>query len=86
MDSGIRVATCKTGGRRLLDEVFESKPIKRGGKFQFNQPKKLLDFEKALITSMKWPHKLSLPTTSPRHPPPLTLTFQESSTIWTKPK
>jgi len=32
MDSGIRVAACKTGDRRLLDEVFESKPIKRGGK------------------------------------------------------
>ena len=31
MDSGIRVTTCKTGDRRLLDKVFESKPIKRGG-------------------------------------------------------
>jgi len=30
-----------------LDKVFESKPIKRGSKFQFNQPKKLLDFEKS---------------------------------------
>jgi len=30
MNSGIRVTTCKTGGRRLLDKVFESKPIKRG--------------------------------------------------------
>jgi len=47
MDSRIRVTTCKIGDRRLLDEVFESKPIKRGGKFQFNQPKKLLDFEKS---------------------------------------
>ena len=35
MDSGIRVATCKTGDRRLLDKVFESKPIKRGGKIPF---------------------------------------------------
>ena len=31
MDSGIRVTACKTGDRRLLDEVFESKPIKEGG-------------------------------------------------------
>ena len=31
----MRVATCKTGNRRLLDEVFESKPIKRGGKILF---------------------------------------------------
>jgi len=46
MDSGIRITTYKTGDRRLLDEVFESKPIKREGKFQFNQSKKLLDFEK----------------------------------------
>jgi len=53
MDSGIRVATCKTGDKRLLDEVFESKPIKRGVKSQFNQPKKLLDFKKAFINPTK---------------------------------
>ena len=35
IDSGIRVATCKTGDRRLLDKVFELKPIKRGGKIPF---------------------------------------------------
>jgi len=35
MDSGIRVATCKTGDRKLLDKVFKSKPIKRGGKIPF---------------------------------------------------
>ena len=35
MDRRIRVATCKTGNRRLLDEMFESKPIKRGGKIPF---------------------------------------------------
>ena len=40
MDSGIRVTICKTGDRRLLDEVFESKPIKRGGKIPFRQLKK----------------------------------------------
>ena len=45
MDSGIRIATYKTGNRRLLDEVFESKPIKRGVKSQFNQPKKSLNFK-----------------------------------------
>ena len=44
MDSGIRVATCKTGNRKLLDKVFESKPIKKGGKIPFQQPKKLLKF------------------------------------------
>ena len=46
MDSGIRVATCKTGDRRLLDKVFESKPIKRGGKIPFQQLKKSLEFQK----------------------------------------
>jgi len=35
MDSRIRVATCKTSDKRLLDEVFESKSIKRGGKIPF---------------------------------------------------
>jgi len=46
MDSGIRVATCKTGDRRLLDEVFELKPIKKGGKVPFRQSKKSLKFLK----------------------------------------
>ena len=32
MNSRIRVASCKRHNRRLLDQVFESKPIKRGGK------------------------------------------------------
>ena len=44
MDSRNGVATCKTGDRRLLDEVFESKPIKRGGKIPFQQPKKSVKF------------------------------------------
>jgi len=44
MDSRIRVATCKTGNRRLLDRVFEVKPIKREGKIPFRQPKKSLEF------------------------------------------
>ena len=42
MDSRIRVTTCKTDDGRLLDEVFESKPIKRGGKIPFRQLKKSL--------------------------------------------
>ena len=46
VDSRIRVATCKTGDRRLLDEVFKSKPIKRGGKIPFRQLKKSLEFLK----------------------------------------
>jgi len=44
MDSRIRVATCKTGDKRLLDRIFEVKPIKRGGKIPFQQPKKSLEF------------------------------------------
>jgi len=46
MDSGIRVTTCKTGDRRLLDKVFKSKPIKREGKIPFRQLKKSLKFQK----------------------------------------
>ena len=48
MDSGIRIATCKTDDRRLLDKVFKLKSIKRGVKSQFNELKKSLDFEKQL--------------------------------------
>ena len=44
MDSGIRVTICKTGDRRLLNKVFELKPIKRGGKIPFRQHKKSLEF------------------------------------------
>jgi len=39
MDSKIRVTTCKTGDRRLLDKVFELKPIKRGVKSHFDSPR-----------------------------------------------
>ena len=39
MDSRVRVTTCKTGNRRLLDKVFKSKPIKRGIKFHLNSPR-----------------------------------------------
>ena len=45
MDNRIRVAICKTGDKRLLDEVFELKPIKRRVKSQFNQLKKSLHFK-----------------------------------------
>jgi len=44
MDSRNRVATCKTGDRRLLDKVFELKPIKREGKIPVQQSKKSLEF------------------------------------------
>ena len=44
MDSGIRVVTYKTDDRRLLDKIFKSKPIKRGGKIPVRQPKKSLEF------------------------------------------
>ena len=32
MDSRVRITTCKTGNKKLLDKVFESKPIKRESK------------------------------------------------------
>ena len=48
MDSRIRVTTCKTDDKRLLDKVFESKPIKRKGKIPFQQLKKSLEFQKHL--------------------------------------
>jgi len=47
MDSRIRVTICKTGNRRLLNEVFESKPIKRRSKILFQQSKRSLDFKKS---------------------------------------
>ena len=37
MDSGIGIASGKRDDWRLLDEVFESKLIKRGGKILFQQ-------------------------------------------------
>ena len=56
MDSGIRVTACKTGNRRLLDEVFELKPIKRGGKIPFRQLKKSFKFRKQHTTqAMSFP-------------------------------
>ena len=56
MDSRIRVTTCKTGDRRLLDKVFESRPIKRGGKIPFRQLKKSLKVRKQhTYTTMSFP-------------------------------
>ena len=52
MDSGIRVALCKRCNRRLLDQVFESKPIKRGGKIPLWQPKKSLKFQSNSTNNM----------------------------------
>jgi len=59
MDSGIGVTTCKTGDRRLLDKVFESKPIKKGGKIPFRQLKKSLEFRKHTTKQT-----MSFPTTN----------------------
>jgi len=44
----IRVASCKRGDWRLLDKVFESKPIKREGKIPFWQFKTLLGLQKQM--------------------------------------
>ena len=43
MDNWNRVASCKRSNRRLLEKVFESKPIRRGGKIPFQQPKYSLE-------------------------------------------
>ena len=43
MDSRNGIATCKTGSWRLLDEAFETNPIKRGGKIPLRQLKKLFE-------------------------------------------
>ena len=56
MGCRIRVTTCKTGDRRLLDEIFESKPIKRGSKIPLQQLKKSLKFLKHNIN-----HTMSFP-------------------------
>jgi len=48
MDSGIRVATCKTGDKRLLDKVFESKFIKREGKIPVQSAQEITQLQKAL--------------------------------------
>ena len=47
MDCRNRVTTCQTGDRRLLDKVFETKPIKRGGKITFRQAKEITRVLKA---------------------------------------
>ena len=39
VDSRNGIALCKRGNRRLLDKMFESKPIKRGVKIPFRQLK-----------------------------------------------
>ena len=48
IDCRIRVSTCKTGNRRLLDKVFKSKPIKRGVKSLFNSPRNYSNSEALL--------------------------------------
>ena len=49
MDSKNRVALCKKGDRRLLDKVFKSKHIKRGGKILFQHLKEITRTLKAPI-------------------------------------
>ena len=44
MINGYSVVSCKRYNRRLLDKVFELKPIKRRGKILLQQPKKSLKF------------------------------------------
>ena len=56
MYSGISVTACKTGDGRLLDEVFKSKPIKRGGKIPLRQLKKSLEFQKQHKSNNVFPH------------------------------
>jgi len=53
MDSRIRVATCKTGNRRLLDEVFELKHIKRESKIPVQSAQEITQLQKTLINPMK---------------------------------
>ena len=71
MDSRIKVTVCKTDDRRLLDEVFELKPIKRGGKIPFRQPKKSLEFLKQHTTpTMSFPTNNNTFVTAPTSPNP----------------
>ena len=51
VDSRNGVTSCKRGNRRLLDKVFELKPIKRGGKIPFQQPKAFTWILKANVFS-----------------------------------
>jgi len=46
------VASCKRGNRKLLDKVFESKPIKRGVKSHFDNPKHSLKFSKQMSSQL----------------------------------
>ena len=85
MDSRIRVTTCKTGNKRLLGEVFESKPIKRGGK-------KSIWTAQEIIRILKHLYKCLSPatptTTTPLllHPLPQIHMSHGNSITWTKHK
>ena len=52
MDRENRVVSYKRSNRRLLDKVFELKPIKRGVKSQFNNPKHSLEFSKQMSSQL----------------------------------
>jgi len=85
MDSGIRVAACKTGNRRLLDEIFKLKPIKRGVKSYLNSSRNHSNSKSNLSNTQCLSPPLTTTLLS-QHPPPPTHTFHENLTIWTKPK
>ena len=59
MDHGIRVASYKRDDWRLLDKVFELKPIKRGDKIPFWQFKILLKLQNIYLSKLQttttWP-------------------------------
>ena len=52
MDSGNGIVSCKRGDRRLLGQVFKSKPIKRGGKIPFQQLKHSLKLLKHMSSQI----------------------------------
>ena len=52
MDSRNGVASCKRDNRRLLGQVFELKPIKRGDKIPFQQLKHSLELLKQMSSQI----------------------------------
>jgi len=65
MDCGIGVTSCKRGDQRLLDKVFESKPIKRGGKIPFQQFKENIHLNFKQMSSQITNNNYATTPTSP---------------------
>ena len=65
MDCEIRVASCKRGNWRLLDEVFELKPIKRRSKIPFWQFKTFIQTFKTQMSSQITNNNYATIPTSP---------------------